>query len=69
MDEDSATTVGIDDLVEEHNIAIYPNPASDYLKLQLTAKEQSEVIISLISIDGKTISEELVSLYPGSLYT
>ena len=68
VDEDSATTVSIKDLLEESSIHLFPNPTKNQLNLQLVAKEQSEVIFSLMSIDGQTIFTESVELYPG-IYT
>ncbi len=65
VDDDSAATVSIKDLLEENSVEVYPNPASDKLYLQLLAKEQSDVIFSLMSIDGKTIMAESIELQPG----
>lgn len=65
VDDDSAATVSIKDLLEENSVEIYPNPVSDKLHLQLLAKERSAVIFSLMSVDGKILFEESVELQPG----
>ncbi len=68
VDEDSAATVSIKDLLNENSIEIFPNPANDRVNLQLVAKERAEVIFSMMSVDGQTIFAETVELYPG-VYT
>ena len=68
VDEDSAATVSIKNLLEENSIKVFPNPASNKINLQFKAKERSEVIFSLMSIDGKTMIAETAEVYPG-IYT
>ena len=68
VDEDSAATVSIKNLLDENSIEIFPNPVNDKFNLQLIAKESSEVVFSLMSIDGHTILSETTELYPG-IYT
>lgn len=68
VDENSAATVSIKDLLEENSIQIYPNPTNNVLNLQMTVKESSAVIFSLMNVEGKTVFAQAVDLYPG-VYT
>ncbi|MDQ3072448.1 MAG: T9SS type A sorting domain-containing protein [Bacteroidota bacterium] len=49
--------VGIDDnaVSTATNIAIYPNPVSEYINLYFSLEERSQVNIALLSLDGKTV--------------
>lgn len=68
VDDNSAATVSIKELLDESSIRIFPNPTNDRLQLQMNVVESSAVVFSLMSLDGKTIDSETVDVYPG-VYT
>lgn len=56
MDEillsDSATLLSVNKLEKSNSIAIYPNPANEFLTI---SNLQSDTILSIVSLDGKTV--------------
>jgi len=42
-------------------VHIYPNPSSDNLNIRFTAKEDLNVIVNVIAMDGKTVLTENTS--------
>lgn len=49
-------TVGVNSLSDNHlQVSLYPNPASSYLQVQLTAKNATDASLQIMDISGRTI--------------
>lgn len=57
--------VGIEELFEEGNLSVFPNPAKDKLNISFNLKENSSIDISLNDISGKQIIFESHNVYQG----
>lgn len=60
------TTTYIPTSISEHefknmNVAIYPNPSSDLVAVQVSGLVKDNLLVELISIDGKTISTTTIN--------
>ncbi|MEA3504542.1 MAG: T9SS type A sorting domain-containing protein, partial [Bacteroidota bacterium] len=61
----SYNTDGINEMIEVSNINLYPNPTSGKTSLVFNAKKQHQMNVSLISIDGKIITNTTYILQKG----
>src|SRR5574344_165368 len=57
------TCTGIDDNSGLHNVAVYPNPASDYLYIDLTSEVQGNLSLNIMDMTGNVVSTENVNYF------
>ncbi|MBI5916011.1 MAG: T9SS-dependent M36 family metallopeptidase [Bacteroidetes bacterium] len=50
-------------------VTVFPNPAQNLLNIALVAEKQTDVSISLLSVDGKTMMEHTVSVLGNDQYS
>ena len=51
----SETTVGIENVLTENLVKIYPNPAKDYLQLDLTTINSKNALVRIFDVQGKLV--------------
>ncbi|MEK7257863.1 MAG: T9SS type A sorting domain-containing protein, partial [Bacteroidota bacterium] len=49
--------------LESLNVALFPNPASDYLHLVLGSERQQDVNVSLLTLDGKQVHSQVANVF------
>ncbi|MFA8301062.1 MAG: T9SS type A sorting domain-containing protein [Hyphomicrobiales bacterium] len=52
-----ASPVGVEDISKIDHISIFPNPATDFISVKWENKRGVEMKLSLVSMDGRTISK------------
>jgi len=57
--------IGINDLLSEHNVNIYPNPAKAELNIEVNALKQNTVEVSVLNLLGQTVIHEKFNLNQG----
>lgn len=63
---DSQEPSDVKDLGAETSVAVYPNPASDILTFSFEAKENQDIDIQIVSLDGKLVQQIQRKIYQGS---
>ena len=53
---------------EESNFMLYPNPAKDLLQVLFESKADENVLIRVINIQGKVVSQQLIKSHEGRNY-
>lgn len=51
---------------QNYDIAVYPNPAADYTSLDFSSEKSETAAMSILSVDGKKIMEENITLSTGN---
>jgi hypothetical protein len=65
----SALTTGLDEIntsIAGLKLRCYPNPAKDYLRVELTSLEPTLVSLSLVSADGRQVTSQESKIVSGS---
>jgi hypothetical protein len=52
-------------ILDNSDVVLYPNPASDLLSIAINAKETNKGSVSILDINGKIISSQTISLEAG----
>ncbi len=55
----TSVTTGIDEVVSEQNLIIYPNPVNDKICIELDMRQQSQVSFSMQNIAGQQIGTKV----------
>ncbi len=66
VDEDSASTVSIENILETESLEAFPNPVSDNFYLRWNSRKDAEIFISLTDINGRIIQSERIDLFEGT---
>ena len=53
--DESESTVGIEDILEENLVKIYPNPAKDFLQIDLASISPKNALIRIFDVQGKLV--------------
>ena len=53
------------EITPENNIALFPNPCSDFTNLTFTLNQSSQVNIQIVNLEGKSVSK----IYSGNIQT
>jgi|GEM_PF-6631634 len=67
MSEGCAPT-GINDVVSESSVSVYPNPATDHVGIAYTAAKQAKASLTVTSITGQVLYSESFTMTAGDQY-
>lgn len=59
--------VGINEMVQDNNIRVYPNPLADFTNLEFSLTEKSVVKVEVCNFLGKTVYSESAREYPDGI--
>ncbi len=57
---DPDVVISTEDLVEQNEISIFPNPANDLINIGFTKPVNEEIIVQIFSVQGKLLAEKMV---------
>lgn len=57
---DPDVIISTEDLVEQNEISIFPNPANDLINIGFTKPVNEEIIVRIFSVQGKLLAEKMV---------
>lgn len=58
--DESATTVGIEDILADNLIRVYPNPVHDLLQIDLSAINPKTALIQLFDVQGRLVYQRIL---------
>lgn len=58
---DPDVVISTEDLVEQNEISIFPNPANDLINIGFTKPVNEEIIVHIFSVQGKLLAEKIVN--------
>lgn len=54
-----------DPLLEQTSVSVYPNPANNFVNVNVQSKLSGEALVQLTSVDGRLIAQQALSLVEG----
>ncbi len=61
-----AYPTSVNNILKEENLTIFPNPSNDYLNIEFTMSQASDVVVSMTDMTGKTVYQNLLKNLNGS---
>lgn len=58
---------GINDLSAAYQTNLYPNPSQDFTTLQLTVSHMQDIEISVLTLDGKLVTQQILTQVSGQI--
>ena len=53
------------EIVKSNQLNVYPNPAREFIQIELTANENQQAVLKYFSLDGRMLSQKSIQLFEG----
>jgi hypothetical protein len=57
---------GVNDIVSNESLKVYPNPSANFLNVDFTLNQTSDVVVSMVDITGKTVYSQQLNKLNGN---